>query len=212
MRKKLIGLLLILGSLLGVTAFGVVNAPIAGAMGHPGIACYHNYHPGGAPNVKMWCGGWFQSNGFAFRVEASHHYGWWGPNFDYGRWRIIIDKHYIPTGQWLMTTVDSTFNDQIAPWISPSNGSNTEATLSFVNARETSHSIYNFTDNACINQYPSVSQYYQEHPQFWLVMNLHNCVFGNGWKQGPITLVNAPAYHNDGSQIWQSPTVKAWVR
>ena len=89
MKKLLVRLLLVLGLVVpGAIAVGVSSAG----------ATYGSYTCGytpPAPNAVETCSAWVvsangQANGWSYKVDATHHYGWWGSNFDPGTWHVIV--------------------------------------------------------------------------------------------------------------------------
>lgn len=74
----------------GVATF----APQVGAnYGVPnlGSAVPCGYAPS-APNVDEVCSGWLESAdpAYVYKVDNSHHIGWWGGNYDAGTWHTIV--------------------------------------------------------------------------------------------------------------------------
>lgn len=45
-----------------------------------------------APNADEACSGWIASTdgGYVYKVDATHHIGWWGGNYDPGTWHTIV--------------------------------------------------------------------------------------------------------------------------
>lgn len=90
MKKLLVRLLLLLAMIAPGAA--VIGGAEAGA-----IYASHGFDCGftpPAPNAVETCSKWLPSTaysfGYSFKVDATHHYGWWGSNFDPGTWHIIV--------------------------------------------------------------------------------------------------------------------------
>lgn len=78
----------------GICGGIVVTADTAGATyydGHANMTC--GYTPP-APNAIDTCSTWqpsqFWGYPYSYKIDATHHYGWWGSSFDPGTWHVIV--------------------------------------------------------------------------------------------------------------------------
>lgn len=112
-KSKVAILLVAILSLIGATAIGV--QPAGATVSSAGsVPCYGASHPF-APNVVDYCVGWVGSNvsGFVYRVEMSHHVGWWGGAYDPGTWHVLIDRFY-PNGTYIDHAVSLDVGDGLS--------------------------------------------------------------------------------------------------
>jgi len=116
MRKLLARLLLVLG--LVVPGAVVMGSGTAGATSNLGSSVPCGYTHPTAPNAVDYCLGWIHdpASPWSYRIEASHHAGYWGPNWDPGTWHVFVDRFNHSTGAWQEREVDMNFGDQNIPW------------------------------------------------------------------------------------------------
>jgi hypothetical protein len=99
----------------GILALDVAAAPTASAT-YLGDRMYCGYTPP-APNAVDTCSGWMPSTdpGYVWKVDATHHYGWWGGNFDIGTWHVIMYLYYA-NGTYINMQATFDFGDWAVPW------------------------------------------------------------------------------------------------
>jgi hypothetical protein len=116
MRKLLVRVLLALSVL--VPGAALVNTGTAGATSSLGSAVPCGYTHPTAPNAVDYCLGWIHdpASVWSYRIEASHHAGYWGPNYDPGTWHVFVDRYVHSTGAWQEREVDMNIGDQNIPF------------------------------------------------------------------------------------------------
>ena len=100
-----------------VSVVGAVSTAPASATANLGTAVPCGYVHPTAPNAVDYCLGWIHEPGsvWSYRIEASHHAGWWGGNHDPGTWHVFVDRYVHSTGDWQEREIDKNFGDQNVP-------------------------------------------------------------------------------------------------
>ena len=112
------------------TGLGIATVSPAGATVNIGIGVPCGFTHPTAPNAVDYCLGWIHDpvSTWSYRIEASHHVGWWGGNYDPGTWHVFVDRFVHTTGAWQEREVDMNFGDQNVPY-TYNNGSGVGAYL-----------------------------------------------------------------------------------
>lgn len=152
-----------------------------------------------SPNSIEVCSTWTPSQqaGLVYKIDATHHYGWWGPNFDNGTWHVIIYAYYA-NGTLLGQTGNFDVGDNIFPIVQVNSGVQTEIYLDGYGhypAANQNHPHYNrcvygdatpvktwFADQRGTNNWGSFA-WYQTWP-YGQVSGGGQCQIGNGSMLG----------------------------
>jgi len=92
--RRLVALLAMVAGLCGF----VVSADEAGATYIDSWSSFECGFTPAAPNAVDTCSKWVASQHwgypYSYKIDATHHYGWWGSSWDPGTWHIIAYLYY----------------------------------------------------------------------------------------------------------------------
>jgi len=113
MKRKIAAFIIALSTL--VLGLGFINAAPASAT-NLGDRMVCGLTPP-APNAVDTCSGWMPSTdgNYVWKVDATHHWGWWGGNFDEGTWHINMYLYY-SNGIYINQQASFDFGDWAVPW------------------------------------------------------------------------------------------------
>lgn len=112
--RRIAACVAILFATLGYITSAAAPASAAATMFGPAVTCGF---PPPAPNAVDTCSGWVASSqaGWSYKVDITHHYGWWGSNFDPGTYHIIT--YLYNNGQLVGIQSNLDVGDHTTPWV-----------------------------------------------------------------------------------------------